>query len=53
MTLYIGVFIGFLLGTMAGITLTAILVAARRESEVIITKSEMEAWEDHWREVGG
>ena len=53
MTLYIGAFIGFLIGVMAGIIFTASVVAAKRESEVIITKSEMEAWEDHWREVGG
>lgn len=48
-TLYIGVFIGFILGTFAGIVLTAIMVAARDESRNILGNSELEAWEDHQR----
>ncbi len=35
-TFYIGAFIGFLLGTFAGIILTAIMVAARDESDRIL-----------------
>ena len=38
MTLYIGIFIGFILGTFAGITIAAILVAAREESRTIIRR---------------
>ena len=46
MTLYIGVFIGFLIGTFAGITLTAILVAAREESRTIIRRDR--GWRNEW-----
>ena len=46
MTLYIGVFIGFLVGAMAGVTLTAILVAAREERRTIIRRDR--GWRNEW-----
>ena len=46
MTLYIGVFIGFLIGTFAGIALTSILVAAREESRTIIRRDR--GWRNEW-----
>ena len=45
-TLYVGVFIGFIMGTFAGVILAAVLVAARDESKRLLSDSEIEAWED-------
>ena len=43
---YVGVFIGFIMGTMAGIILAALMVAAGRESDRIMD------WEEHMKSKG-
>ena len=53
MTLYVGVCIGFLIGTFAGITLTAVLVAAREESRRVLSHTDENCdWKEHMRRKG-